>query len=1007
MFVAPITAFGQSATTGTIAGIVRDSTGAVLPGVTVEASSPALIEKMRAAVSDDSGNYKVIDLRPGTYTVTFSLAGFNRVERVGVEVNTGLTVTVNVDLRVGTQEETITVTGAAPVVDVQNVNTQAVLTRDVIDNLPTNRNLHGFATMIVGALNPTRTSQDVGGSQTDASNSAFGIHGNRSADLKLLQDGMNYNNFTSSTGSGDGRFNYINQAAVQEVVLQTSGMSAESETGGVQLNVVPKEGGNQFRFYFAGGATGPSLQQSNIDDDLRARNVRVAPDSTAYDFNTGFGGPIMRDRLWFYAANRFGGNKQTMVSNFFNKNQGVFVGVPTSGVTLYAADQSRPAQLEKFQRDYSGRVTWQVAAKHKVNVSHAFQDNCSCWSGVDGLVAPEAAYKFNFRPNTLTQATWSYPATHRLLFEGGVTVVRNGIQFDPKVTESSPEAISILERSIGYRYNARLAGLTVTDYTFGDGHISNQTNGRLSGAFVTGSHAVKVGMQLMMGKNQTYAQHNQAIDYTFNRGIPESLRIWASPLLLRTEIGPQLAVFAQDQWTLRRLTLNLGLRIDHLHAKVPAQTSAAGRFVPERSFDSVDNVPNWNDANARLGAAYDVFGNGRTAIKGSLGRYVLAQAVTLANAVNPAGAMVPSAARSWSDNGNFVPDCDLLNFAANGRDGDLCGPMTPVDFGQLRARTTTYDPGILEGWGVRPYNWQGSVSFQHQLVDRVAVNVGYFRTWYGNFTVTDNRRITPADFDPYCVTAPVDARLGSTSGSQICGLYDLSVAGSRAGTDNFVTKAENFGKRTEVYNGVDVTMNARFGERGLLQGGFSTGRTTFEDCAIIDSPSPIRLVDGSRPITPPTASMVSPQQFCAYELPFSAQTQFKFSGVYPLPWWGIQMSGTFQNLPGVNIAAIRTFTAQETTLGRNFSANVPTTISLFEPNQLLDDRLTQVDFRATKLFRIGKWRFQGNFDVYNIFNANTVLAVNSTYASSGVNAWQNPTTVLAGRLFKIGGQVEF
>src|SRR5262249_11290354 len=147
-----------------------------------------------------------------------------------------------------------------------------------------------------------------------------------------------------------------------------------------------------------------------------------------------------------------------------------------------------------------------------------------------------------------------------------------------------------------------------------------------------------------------------------------------------------------------------------------------------------------------------------------------AQAVTYANAVNPAGAMVTSATRSWTDNGNFVPDCDLLNFAANGTNGDVCGAMTPVDFGQTRTPTTTYDPAILQGWGVRPYDWQGSVSFQRQLADRVAVNVGYFRTWYGNFTATDNRRITPADFDPFCVTAPTDPALGATSGSQVCGL---------------------------------------------------------------------------------------------------------------------------------------------------------------------------------------------------------------------------------------------
>jgi hypothetical protein len=245
------------------------------------------------------------------------------------------------------------------------------------------------------------------------------------------------------------------------------------------------------------------------------------------------------------------------------------------------------------------------------------------------------------------------------------------------------------------------------------------------------------------------------------------------------------------------------------------------------------------------------------------------------------------------------------------------------------------------------------------------------------------------------VTAPTDPRLGAVSGTQLCGLYEINQAQFGV-TNNLVTAGEHFGTRTEVYNGIDVTMSARFGAGGLLQGGFNTGRTDYDNCVEVDYPGQVLAT-----------TTVQPRDFCRYSLPFEGQTQYKFSGVYPLPWWGILASGTFQNLAGIPIAANRPYANAEIapSLGRNLSAGATgtATVALLEPNTMFEKRLTQVDLRVTKVVRLRDVRLQGMFDVYNAFNANTVLALNNTYGST----WLRPTAILAGRLFKFGVQLDF
>ena len=953
----------QSITSGSIAGVVRDTTAAVLPGVTVEAASDALIEKVRAVVTDDQGQYRIIDLRPGTYTVTFRLTGFSAVKREGVALTTGFTATVNAELAVGSLEETITVSTETPVVDIQNVRSQTVLPQQVLDAVPTGKTISGYATLLVGAVLPPGA-QDVGGNRGEVSTS-FAIHGGRASDLKLMLDGMGFNSLQGTGGGGSRNF-VVNQVSTEEITLQTGGMSAESETGGVQLNAVPKEGGNTFSVYSLVNYTNGDLQASNLTDALIARGFTTeTPVEKVYDYGFGLGGPIKRNSLWFYTGHRWWGAQQPiggLSGGFFNATQDTW---------FYTPDLSKPAHRDNYVRDNNIRVTWQIG-KQKLSVADYNQHACNCYGLLAPGRSPEAAQRFFWNPDNVSQAVWTYPATSRLLLQAGASyhVVNNNVKPAPNVR---PEDIAVLELSTGLRYKAR-GELDSTAYGVRSTALAQQ---RFSVSYVTGSHGLKVGFLIQEGKQDSPREIHQAVMYTFNLGRPTSVTQFATPYLSRFKLMPNLGVYAQDQWTVQKLTLNVGLRVDYLRGYVPETNLDAGRFVPARNFARVDDVPNWKDFSPRLGAAYDLFGDGKTALKASLGKYLAGEASSAAELNSPVNATVSSATRTWDDaNRDYVPQESEL------------GPLSNANFGRTII-TTRSSPDVITGWGVRGFNWEGSASLQHELRPGIALNVAYFRRWYGNFTVTDNLELAPSDFDPFCVTAPADQRLPGGGGNRICGFYDISPA-KFGRTNNLISQASNFGEQTEVFNGVDVTVNARFGGAGLLSGGVSTGRTVTDNCSVVvDSPQ---------------------KQFCRDTVPFSGQTQLKFNGIYPLPW-NLQASATFQSLPGIPISASHVVgnAAIIPSLGRNLGAcgsrpvcTSTVTIELMEPNTRFEGRINQVDVRLTRNFRVARARLQGMFDLYNVLNASPVLAMTTRYGS----AWLQPNQILGARLFKFGIKVE-
>src|SRR5437867_470958 len=313
----PAAAWAQTTEGASIAGVVRDTSGAVMPGVTVEAASPALIERIRSVVTDERGLYRIVDLRPGTYIVTFTLPGFSTFRREGIELTTSFVATVNAEMKVGSVEDTVTVLEQAPVVDLQNVRTQTTIVRDTLDAIPTTKRLGQYASIIPGATYANATFQDVGGNQGEGGQ--FGVHGQRPQDLSLNFEGLNQNQQALGVFS-------FNSQAFQEVVVETGGTSAEAMTGGPQVNIVPKDGGNRCSGSLSAAYAGPSLQLGNLTDTLHARGLKNDISiRRSYDYGGAIGGPIKKDKLWFFMAHRWWGASRYVQGRYFNKPQHTLV----------------------------------------------------------------------------------------------------------------------------------------------------------------------------------------------------------------------------------------------------------------------------------------------------------------------------------------------------------------------------------------------------------------------------------------------------------------------------------------------------------------------------------------------------------------------------------------------------------------------------------------------------------------------------------------------------------
>ena len=977
-----------------ITGLVRDTSGAVLPGVTVEASSPALIEGVRTAVTDDTGRFRIEALRPGAYVLTFTLQGFAPIRREGIEV-TGTTVTtVNADLRVGELSETITVTAEASTVDVQSTVSQRVFDREVLEVLPASR-----APSQVAALTPsvTTATHDVGGAMGDGS-SRGGISTRGVDDSRILVSGI-----VTQTGAGTSHGIY-NMEAYQEVVVDTGAVSAEYYTGGVRINFIPRDGGNSFTGSLLASFANDSLAGSNFSEELRAAGL-PAPVSVKriVDVNPSFGGPIKRDRIWFYTAGRYN-EAFNFAPVFFNKNAG------DPNAWTYVPDTSRErAATENTIKNFSGRATIQATPRNKLAVFYDTSKVCDCPRRLRSNEAPEAIIGvYNINPRWFSTVEWTSPVSSRLLLEANFVHIYSNAErarVNPYFAPSPVPLVQVQEQSNGMNYRAT---------SNAPASINTPYTARFTASYVTGAHAFKVGFNwgTVNQSRETFSPDAPLI-YRLNNGVPNRITQFATPFIAYAN-GAETGLYVQDRWTVGRLTASGGLRYDGFVDSFPGQTIGPGNFVPNRNivFPERDGM-NWKDIEPRVGVAYDLFGDGRTALKASVNKYLTGDGSGGAFGIGaaPANNMVSSTTRSWNDaNRNFVPDCNLNSTLANGE----CGAMAAQDFGSALS-ISAFDPDIAEGWGKRTYNWQFSTGVQHEILPRVSASLEYWRTVFGNFPVVDHRAYDASDFDQFNITAPSDPRLPGGGGYTITGFYDLKPAAFGRPASGLVTRSDNYGKMTDHWNGVDFTLNVRPRNGLLVQGGTSTMRRSTNNCEVIDDvaaePPPER--GGALPTYNPggviptiatvAAGVLLPSQYC--DAPGTWLTQVKFLGAYTIPRVGVRASVSMQNLPGPEVAATYTATnaVVSPSLGRPLAGGANNVaLSLIEPRSMYGDRMNQVDLRFSKLLRFRDVRADVGIDIYNAFNSAAILAVNDAFAS-----WQAPTDLLNARFAKLVFQLSF
>jgi hypothetical protein len=533
-------------------------------------------------------------------------------------------------------------------------------------------------------------------------------------------------------------------------------------------------------------------------------------------------------------------------------------------------------------------------------------------------------------------------------------------------------------------------------------------NVRSTMSYVTGSHAVKVGFDLMSGRYTRDDLTPFSTQYLALNGTPLQVIYRDAPSQYTTKLNPNMALFAQDQWTLKRMTVNGGVRFSLFRNGYKTQSQGPTPWVPvERNYPGRDVVVSWKDLVPRLGVAYDVFGTGTTAIKGNISKYVLQEGMERGRDIFPGAANIQDA-RRWTDlDGDRVVDGDPFNPAANIE----LGPRTNNNFGTATSPSLSYDPDWAFGFNNRPNQWEMSLSVQQQIVPGMSVNGGYFRRVYGNFNVTDNLAVTAADYDQFCITTPIDARLPGGGGQPVCGLYDLR-ANKVGQVNNLVTFAENYGDLSQKWHGMDLTVSARVA-RALFQGGLATGKAMVDTCGIVRGNPDINAtvdVAGGTFLRGLGSGPLASTDFCKPDNPW--QTQFKFLGSYTMPY-DIQVAATFQSLNAPVLLANGTFTSAQIapSLGRPLAAAASATINMVAPGTVLGDRMSQLDFRASKAFKFGRTQIKGMVDVYNILNNNAVAVRSSTYgATSGPttgSAWLVPKSVLDARFAKFAVQVDF
>lgn len=1004
----PAVARAQSA----FAGVVKDATGAVLPGVTVEAGSPVLIEKVRSVTTDANGAYKIENLRPGTYMITFNLPGFSIAKREGVELPSGFTSTINAELKVGSLEETVTVSGESPVVDVQSNVKAQVLSREILDAVPSAHTIQSVGQLVVGV---TLTAPDVGGSQA-MQQTYFTVHGLGAAQTAVMMDGMIINGL-----QGDGAIqSYLNDAGNQEMVYQTGGGNVDSPTGGVKINLVPKEGGNRFSGSFFGGYESDKIQSSNMTDFLSSHGVTSLDKiGTYHDVDVTLGGPIKKDKLWYFGSGRLFTVNKPIASTITSD------GTP-AGIAACYNNPGSCAQGVDPQTINSAlvRLTWQMSPKNKLSayMDRIGKDRGAAMGPGDDQTTSSVVWD---SPNYSTSTVkWTSIVNSKLLFEAGYSnnIERYNNRYQPGIEKPYGSAAWLATvRHVDTQLSRQW--MTSTAQT---GQYPDRYNAQAAASYVTGTHAFKFGFQDSWGVFNHTTRANGDLYQNYLSGRPSTVTLFNTPIWAAERLNAGLGMYGQDVWSLKRVTLTLGGRWEYVSEEVIGQPAQSGRFANVQAFSDIP-VPKWNTFSPRAAVVYDLLGTGKTAVRFGFNRFEAAATTTFASLYNPSAATTTSAA--WTDvNGDDIAQggrgcvypavgCEI-NFAS-----------VPANFGVISLSSPDSDIK-------RPYVDQVNLGLTHEVLRGVSVGVEWFHNdsnqiWrrtnvlrpgtYSNGTVTN------ANYRALTVFSPID-------GAAVT-MYDPINATVGQAVRNVDANDPDL---KQSYNALEFNFQARLPHGARLFGGSATDRTIANTCSSAATEPNFLMTIGGVNYCDQTKSGI----------PW--RTQFKLAGTVPLPWYGIIVSGSYQGLPGYLLgtsaltaggAGAPNFTNMSG-LGSSWTVTGTTrylscpgssasqgcvvgalvapglvasslSVPLVPPGTEQTPRLNQVDLSISKRITIGRLKFDPKLDIFNALNSSDYFSVRTTSftatATPGVSGgtYLFPGSILQGRLLRIGAVVNW
>jgi len=945
--------------TGSIAGTVVDSSGAAVPGATVTASSLALIKGSISLQSDAQGYYKFLELPPGDYSIKVVKDGFSSFVANGITVNSAVTVTSDAKLAIGSLTQEVVVNDSAASIDTENVASQQVLGQQLLEGIPTGRNPWADANMVPAVVPNGR---DVGGSSgMQALNMV--VHGSSPADQRFMIDGVNV---TWAGLTGGATAIYYDQGMFQEINYRIGALPADVGPSGVYMNMVTKDGGNQVHgTLFANGA-GEGKQSNNVNSALAAqlrKNVVGSeqnnpnlvfgnPTTITYDYNGQIGGPLLRDKLWYFGSFRWW-KVNNIVSGAFNPDES-------------------PAINDNLIANEMVKLSYQATPKNHFSAMYSRnQKNRYHRRNTPPYFIPDKAAVLQNQPGSTVIAKWVYTPNGKWVIDNGAgyTHIKYPQRYEPGVL---PTDISVTDSTL-----STLANAAQDNYVNPTWRLSLASSASTLLNSGVGTHSLRFGYEFTHDYFAQIYTENGNLQAIFNNGVPQFAGLATTPIQQQTNKLNTLSFYGQDSWKLtHRLTVDLGLRWEYLQGYIPAQTSPAsewlnvisGSTAATRSTPAMSNLPNWKYFTPRVGLSWDVTGRGRTVIKASFSKYMQGAGMNLLTNVNPLQYFTNNV--PWTDkNGDGLPE--YYGFLADGVTPDPRNEFNPAA-GSGFAKSYTQAPGIR-----RPNSWEQSIGFQQSLPYDFILSVSGWHRATSDLIGRYNASVPSSGYTPVVIANPVN-------GSPLT-VYNQTAA--------IVPLAQyvlvNSPLLNNDYRGLDVSVQKNLSHSFMIQGGLTWSRLR----GAITGDLNTALDD----LNNPNNNINRIGEYTGYDVPI----QVKFSGIYKLPY-KFEVAGGWQYASGQPVT--ETYTLTSAILGQTLHQSQTITVVPSGPIRISPTNLVDLRFARPTHFK-DRYTIKPEFDIYNLTNSAAITAVNQSLNNSSLTL--NPTTIMPPRLFKVGAQFEF